>query len=142
MGAPPGRVVEDHLAAMADFTHNVTVWGSGMPVGTGVELFTRARPSSVLTSWGASPTIASTWTSGLTSSAPTCASDGIHAPPELRRPTLRLTLDTSDDLALLRSLHAELATPPLELALGGVVDLLDRRPDLVAINAHVHQKTV
>ena len=51
---------------------------------------------------------------------------------------LRVTLDTREDLALLRALVAELPdTPP---AWSDVVAVLRARPDLVAINSGVQQK--
>jgi spore coat polysaccharide biosynthesis protein SpsF len=51
---------------------------------------------------------------------------------------LRVTLDTAQDLALLRALVAELPDAPP--AWGDVVAILRARPDLVAINAGVQQK--
>lgn len=42
------RTVRHHLAAANDYTHNVTVWGSGLPIGTGVEIMTFAA---LETSW-------------------------------------------------------------------------------------------
>ncbi|MHB8185102.1 MAG: cytidylyltransferase domain-containing protein [Dermatophilaceae bacterium] len=51
---------------------------------------------------------------------------------------LRVTLDTLEDLVLLRALVAELADAPP--AWRDVVALLRARPDLVAINADVEQK--
>jgi spore coat polysaccharide biosynthesis protein SpsF len=51
---------------------------------------------------------------------------------------LRVTLDTREDLALLRALVAELADAPP--AWREVVSILRARPDLVAINSGVRQK--
>jgi spore coat polysaccharide biosynthesis protein SpsF len=51
---------------------------------------------------------------------------------------LRVTLDTAEDLALLRALVAELPDAPQ--AWRDVVAVLRARPDLVAINAQVAQK--
>lgn len=53
---------------------------------------------------------------------------------------LRVTLDTAEDLALLRALVAELADEPPEWR--DVVAILRSRPDLVAINAAVVQKPI
>ena len=53
---------------------------------------------------------------------------------------LRVTLDTPEDLALLRALVAELPDAPP--AWRDVVAVLRSRPDLVAINAAVQQKPV
>jgi spore coat polysaccharide biosynthesis protein SpsF len=51
---------------------------------------------------------------------------------------LRVTLDTREDLVLLRALVAELPDAPQEWR--DVVAVLRARPDLVAINADVTQK--
>lgn len=51
---------------------------------------------------------------------------------------LRVTLDTAEDLALLRALVAELPDGPPEWR--DVVSILRARPDLVAINSDVRQK--
>ena len=51
---------------------------------------------------------------------------------------LRVTLDTAEDLVLLRALVAELPDAPPEWR--DVVAILRARPDLVAINANVVQK--
>ena len=53
---------------------------------------------------------------------------------------LRVTLDTAEDLVLLRALVAELPDAPP--AWRDVVALLRARPDLVAINADVQQKPI
>ena len=53
---------------------------------------------------------------------------------------LRVTLDTAEDLVLLRALVAELPDAPPSWR--DVVSLLRARPDLVAINADVVQKPV
>ncbi|MFZ4583714.1 MAG: cytidylyltransferase domain-containing protein [Acidimicrobiia bacterium] len=65
------------------------------------------------------------------------------APPAaLHRPEYRLCVDEPDDIALLRLLYQELGSPAPAIDLRDIVALLDARPDLVAINAHVEQKTV
>lgn len=50
----------------------------------------------------------------------------------------RVTLDTPDDLALLRVLIEEHAAA--SLSCGEIIDVLDAHPELVALNAHVEQK--
>ncbi len=62
----------------------------------------------------------------------------LPAPAALRRPELRLTLDYAVDLALFRAIFAELG-PDTPFTLGDVVALLDRRPDLTALNAGVRE---
>jgi len=53
---------------------------------------------------------------------------------------LRVTLDTREDLALLRALVAELPDAPPSWR--EVVSILRRRPDLVAVNSAVRQKPI
>lgn len=129
-------VVEEHRASGADLTHNLTVFGSGMPLGTGVEVVSRAA-------------LDRCWREGLDrhhrehvleyayerpdSFAIVC----VTAPPSVRRPQYRLTVDDVADLELIRAVYAAVAEPR---ELSDVVAFLDERPDLVAVNAHVEQR--
>jgi spore coat polysaccharide biosynthesis protein SpsF len=53
---------------------------------------------------------------------------------------VRLSVDTSDDLAFIRAIHARLDAAPGELALTDVLRLMREEPQYRSINAHVHQK--
>lgn len=52
----------------------------------------------------------------------------------------RLSIDTPADLAFMERLYAELGVPAGEARLADASKLLQARPDLVALNAHVQQK--
>ena len=54
----------------------------------------------------------------------------------------RFTIDTPDDLAFIEALHARLDAKAGEASLADLLLLLEREPDLTAINAHMHQKPV
>jgi len=56
-------------------------------------------------------------------------------------PDLRLTVDTPEDFQLMTSIFEELYRPGEVFSLVDVVELCRRRPDLVAINSHIQQKT-
>ena len=56
------------------------------------------------------------------------------------RSALRLTVDVAEDLTLVRSIHAELGPGPFDV--DEILELLDRRPELVALNAQISQKPV
>jgi spore coat polysaccharide biosynthesis protein SpsF len=56
--------------------------------------------------------------------------------------TLRLTVDTAEDLELVRTIYAELYPANPEFTLFDVLDLFNRRPDLADMNRHVQQKAV
>lgn len=64
----------------------------------------------------------------------------IQATGKLRRPDLRLTVDTEEDLRLIREIFKRLYRDGRIFYTEDVIDLLDRHPELVAINAHVVQK--
>ncbi len=53
----------------------------------------------------------------------------------------RLTLDTADDLQLLRAVYASFGNRD-DVRWQEVVELLERRPELAALNSHVVQKPV
>lgn len=135
------RVVRHHLASGVDYTHNLTVWGSGMPLGTGVEIFTRAA-------------LERSWREGhelhhrehvdeyVGDHPELFRIDRVDAPDELRRPELRLTVDTPEDLRLVRAIYDRLYRPAEVLELADVIALLDNSPELVEINRHVVQKAL
>lgn len=51
----------------------------------------------------------------------------------------RLTVDTPEDLALIREIYTHFDGTD-EFSLGDMVALLDKRPDLITLNAQVHHK--
>ncbi len=55
-------------------------------------------------------------------------------------PDLRWTVDTAEDLAMVRRLWAELSLSERDVALTDIVDYVRAHPDIAAINAHVAQK--
>jgi spore coat polysaccharide biosynthesis protein SpsF len=60
--------------------------------------------------------------------------------PAVRRPDLRLTVDTPEDFELVTRIFDELYRDERIFSLTEIVALLDDRPDLRAINAQVKQK--
>lgn len=64
----------------------------------------------------------------------------VEAVGKLRRPDLRLTVDTEEDLRLIREIFKRLYRDGPIFYTEDVIDLLDKHPKLVAINAHVAQK--
>jgi spore coat polysaccharide biosynthesis protein SpsF len=63
-----------------------------------------------------------------------------HVTSSLNRAAYRVTLDTPADLQLIRILIEEHHAHRLDCA--GIIAVLDRHPELVAINSHVEQKEV
>ena len=64
----------------------------------------------------------------------------IHAPAEFKRLTYRLTVDTRDDLSLIREIYKRLYKQGNPIEIKDVIKLLDDKPELLKINAHVKQK--
>lgn len=66
----------------------------------------------------------------------------LDADESIRRPDLRLTVDTEEDLELMRRIFRRLEPEGDEkvIKLSSVIKLLDSDPDLVKINAYVVQK--
>jgi spore coat polysaccharide biosynthesis protein SpsF len=62
--------------------------------------------------------------------------------PALAREGARLTIDTPDDLAFVEALHERLDAKAGEASLSDLLLLLEREPQLRAINAHVKQKPI
>ena len=64
----------------------------------------------------------------------------VQATGKLMRPDLRFTVDTEEDLKLIKEIYKRLYADGQVFYTEDVIDLLDRHPELVAINAHVVQK--
>ena len=132
------RVVARHLEAEADYTHSLTIWGSGMPLGTGVEVFTLGC---LERSWreGLEPHHREHVDEYVGDHPELFHVERVDAPPELRRPSYRLTVDEPADLELAQALYGRLGGA---FELVDVVRLLDADPALAALNAHVRQTSL
>lgn len=64
----------------------------------------------------------------------------VEAEGKLRRPDLRLTVDTEEDLELICEIYKQLYQDNNLFTIEQVIDLLDQHPGLALINAHVQQK--
>jgi len=62
--------------------------------------------------------------------------------PLLAREAGRLTVDTPDDLVFVEAVHARLQARAGEASLADLLLLLEREPELRAINSHVRQKQI
>ncbi len=62
--------------------------------------------------------------------------------PALARDGGRLTIDTPDDLAFVEAVHERMAAKAGEASLADLLLLLEREPQLRAINRHVRQKPI
>ena len=62
--------------------------------------------------------------------------------PALAREGGRLTIDTPDDLSFIEAIHARMKARAGEASLADLLLLLEREPQLRAINAHVRQKSI
>ena len=135
------RVVQRHRETGADYTHNITVWGSGMPLGTGVEVFTM---QSLETSWqdGLEPHHREHVDEYVGEHPERFRIERVVAPPRLRRPELRLTVDTPEDLALVREIYRSLYRAGRVIPLDEVIALVDQNPELLELNRHVVQKPI
>lgn len=61
---------------------------------------------------------------------------------ELRRRQLRLTVDTPEDLELIRAIFERLHPDKPDFTIHDVLTLLDAHPELSHVNAHIQQKPV
>jgi spore coat polysaccharide biosynthesis protein SpsF len=66
----------------------------------------------------------------------------VAAPPQETRPQLRLTLDTREDLMMIRALFEALRPARPDFALADMLAFLDANPQIAAINAQVEAKHV
>ena len=64
----------------------------------------------------------------------------VEANGKLRRPDLRLTVDTGEDLRLIKEIFHRLYHKNQVFPIEEVINLLDKHPELAAISANVRQK--
>jgi spore coat polysaccharide biosynthesis protein SpsF len=67
---------------------------------------------------------------------------GIEAPADERRPDMRLTLDTSEDLQVIRALFTALRADDPGFPVARMIAWLDAHPDIARINATVKHRHV
>jgi spore coat polysaccharide biosynthesis protein SpsF len=135
------RVIARHLEGGADYTHNVTVFGGQTPLGCGVEAFTR---EAIEASWrdGHEPHHREHVDEYVAEHPERFRHEVVVASAAVRRPELRLTLDTPEDLELIRAIYAHLYKPGGIVALTDAIAFLDAHPELLDINRHIVQKTI
>ncbi|MCA3246899.1 MAG: glycosyltransferase family protein [Azospirillum sp.] len=66
----------------------------------------------------------------------------VAAPPHRHRPSLRLTLDTPEDLELLQRIYDSLYPSNPTFGLDDMLMLIDAHPDWVEISAHVQHRWI
>lgn len=135
------RLITRHLESGADYSHNITVWGSGMPLGTGSEIFTL---DALERSWrdGKAPHHREHVDEYVGDHPELFKVERLLAPQELYWPDLRLTVDEAPDLELMRAIYARLERAGSFINLRDVIQLIRREPDLFHMNQHVRQKVI
>lgn len=66
----------------------------------------------------------------------------VPAKKKLRRPELRLTVDTKEDLQLVREIYKHLYRPEKIFYTEEVIDLFNKHPELTKINENIQQKNL
>jgi spore coat polysaccharide biosynthesis protein SpsF len=125
-------VVNAHLDGMADYTSNVhpPTW----PDGLDVEVIRR----DVLTAAAAEALLPSERehvTPFITARADRFTLVNVHTAPD--RSAVRLTVDEPQDLKLIAEIFAALSPSQPDFGIDAVLDLLERRPELLSINAGI-----
>lgn len=133
------RLIERHLESGADYSHNVTAWGSGLPLGTGSEAFTRGALERSDRE-GHLPHHREHVDEYIYAHPEIFKIELLVARPDLYWPELRLTVDEPADLALMSEIFRRLEEQSGGVDLGEVLKLLRQEPDLTSLNAHVVQK--
>lgn len=131
-------VVAHHLRTGADYTHNLgdtglTRYPNGNALGLGVEAFSVAALNSIHT-LDLKPLHRSDVTRLFEENPERFCCEVVPGRPALRRPTLRLTLDTVEDLAVFRFLYERLYRPGTPIDAAEAVRLLDAAPHIAALN--------
>lgn len=131
------QVIREHLETGADYTSNTLE--RTFPHGADVEVFTAevlyTTDLEAVADYEREHVTPFIW-----SQPERFRLHAVEAPARLRRPELRLTVDTEADYMLARAIYEMLGTD--EFGLEEVVDLVERAPWLPFINRTVRQKLV
>lgn len=127
------RLVDYHLAHGHDYSRT-----EGLPFGTFA--YTLSYPAMVRACEIKATTETEVWGGYFTQTGQFTWGEMVVDDPAVRWPQLRLTVDTPADFELIERIFDELYKAGSVFSLRDIVNLLRRRPDLVAINADVQQK--
>jgi len=133
------RLVTQHVASGSDYAHNLTCWGSGLPLGCGVEVFTLAALGRAWTD-GRAPHHREHVTEYIYEHPQRFGIEMLRAPAELQRPAFRLTVDTLADLRLIRRIQESVAPADGVVELREAIALLDKQPALASSNVPTELK--
>ena len=64
----------------------------------------------------------------------------VPAPPAETRPALRLTLDTPEDLTVIRAVFAALRPTKKDFSLADIIGFIDEHPEIAAVNASIRHR--
>ena len=133
------RLIAHYAASGADYAHNLTCWGSGLPLGTGVEVFTL---EALGRAWldGHAPHHREHVTEYIFEHPESFAIETLPAPVELQRPFFRLTVDTMDDLRLMRRIQSQVSPSDGVVDLREAIALLDSDSVLAGSNVQPERK--
>lgn len=122
------RMVEHHIKTKSDYT-----FAKQLPVGVAVEVIsTKALEKAY--ELADNPEMSEYMT--LYFKNDFFHIEAIEVEDRLRRPNYRLTVDTAEDLKLMREIYKRLYKPNKIMDLEEVVQLLDEKTELVRINSH------
>src|SRR3989344_6061245 len=132
-------VVKEHLESSADYTSNTLK--RDFPRGLDVEVF-RVVVLEQAHREAKQPYAREHVTPYIYEHPEVFLLRSVEAPKALKRPDLRLTVDTKEDLELVRAIYGNLYEPGKIFGLQEVIALFHQYPDLKDINAAVKQKTL
>lgn len=131
------RVIQTHLSSGTDYTSNTLK--RTYPRGLDNEVFSSAA---LQKAWelAMEPAEREHVTAFLYRHPELFRLASVEAEPPFCQPDIRICVDTLEDLELVRAVYRELKDGPIRLK--DIVRLFDRKPQLLALNASVQQKTL
>lgn len=132
-------MVARHLESGADYTDNCRMVRS-FPVGLDVEVISRSALDRVA-GVAQEPYQREHVTPYLYDHPEEFKITLVEAEGELRRPELRLAVDTLEDFRLVEAIYQALWIPGDIVDVRQAIRFLDGRPDLIRLNAHVRQRS-
>ena len=118
--------------------HSDFCFMAGLPIGVGPDVFSRSTLK-ILDQMAATPMYREHVNAYVFDHISDFSVAKLLAPIELRMPQMRLTVDTPEDLELVRNIYETLYKPGQMITLKAVLALCKKAPEMFAINSHVEQ---
>jgi len=135
------KAIKRHLEKEADYTfsHSITGVKNGYALGTGVEIVSTKALEGVGREKAIRTDEKEHVTLFIRRYRPLFKVEEVSAPKELIRPNIKLTVDTKEDLEMVRAVFKKLYKPGRIISSEEAIGFLDQHPEIASLNRHIEE---